>query len=77
MKIMNYLWIPLEKSSYSWSGSLVPIIEQRIKSLENIKSKLRGAKYIEHRNYLDSLINKKKEEKRQQRIREYLENIYN
>ena len=69
--------IPLEKSLYSWSGSLVPIIEQRIKSLENIKSKLSGSKYIEHRNYLDSLINKKKEEKRQQRIREYLENIYN
>ena len=69
--------IPLEKSSYSWSGSLLPIIEQRIKSLENIKSNLNGSKYIEHRNYLDSLINKKREEKRQQRIREYLENIYN
>lgn len=69
--------IPLEQSSYSWSGSLLPIIEQRIKSLESIKSKLTGTKYIQHRNYLDSLINKKKAEKRQQRIREYLENIYN
>ena len=69
--------IPLEKSSYSWSGSLLPIIEQRVKSLENIKSKLTGSKYIKHRDYLDDLINNKKEEKRNQRIMEYLENIYN
>lgn len=69
--------ISLETSSYSWSGCLLPILEQRIKSLENLKSKLKGAKYIPHRSYLDDLINQKKEGKKQQRIREYLENIYN
>ena len=75
--IETFKKISLEQSSYSWSGSLLPIIEERIKSLERIKSKLIGSKYIQHRNYLDSLINKKREENRQQRIREYLENIYN
>ena len=73
--IETFKKISLEQSSYSWSGSLLPIIEERIKSLERIKSKLIGSKYIQHRNYLDILINKKKEEKSRQRIQEYLESI--
>ncbi|WP_301082120.1 hypothetical protein [Thomasclavelia cocleata] len=69
--------IPIEKSSYSWSGSLIPLIEQRIRSLENIKANLKGSKFIQHRSYLDNLINRKKEEIKRERREEYLENIYN
>lgn len=69
--------LPLEKSCYSWSGSRIPLIEKQIQNLENIKSILKGSKYLEHRNYLDSLINYRQEEKRTERIREYLDNIYN
>ena len=36
-----------------------------------------GAKYIEHRCYLDRLIDFKKEEMKQEKIRDYLEEIYN
>ncbi len=69
--------IPIEKMSYSFSGSLVPLIEERIKSLENIKFLLKGTKYIEHRCYLDRLIDIKKEKMKQEKIRDYVEEIYN
>ena len=70
--------ISIEPASYSsWNGSFVPIIEQRIKSLENIKSILKGSKYIQHRCYINDLISSKKEYARQERIRDYLESLYN
>ena len=65
--------IPLEQSSYSWSGSLIPLIEKRMQSLKNIKNILIGSKFIQHRNYIDNLINSKKENIRRERIREYIE----
>jgi len=67
--------IPIEKSSYSWNGSFVPIIEQRIKSLESIKSMLQGSKYIEHRCYLDKLINYKKDRLQKEKLNDFLQSI--
>lgn len=69
--------ISIEPASYSsWNGSFVPIIEQRIKSLESIKSILKGSKYIQHRCYINDLISSKKEYARQEKIRDYLESLY-
>ena len=47
---------PFFPSSYSWSGSEIPILEEKIKFLEDIKRELRGGNFIEHRAYLSDWI---------------------
>lgn len=57
----------------SWSGSMVPYIENEIKFLNELISKINGIDYIEHKAYLKDIILNKEKYKQQVLVREYLE----
>lgn len=67
--------IPLFAFSSSWSGSEVPSIEKKINFLNELKSKLNGFEYIEHRAYLKELKINYENSKQSVLLREYLENV--
>ena len=66
--------IPLFASSSSWSGSEVPLIEEKIDFLSDLITSLKGADYIEHRAYLKERKNSYESYKQEILIKEYLEN---
>lgn len=66
--------IPLFASSSSWSGSEVPLIEEKIDFLSDLITALKGADYIEHRAYLKEKKNSYESYKQEILIKEYLEN---
>lgn len=66
--------IPLFASFSSWSGSEVPIIEKKIDFLSDLITSLKGAEFIEHREYLKERKNLYESYKQDILIKEYLEN---
>ena len=71
--IEDFKKIPLFSTFASWSGSEVPIIEKKIKFLEEINENINGLDYIEHMSYINSTIGGLKKYIADIRIREYLE----
>lgn len=61
--------------SVSWSGSEIPLINKKIKFLEELHSSLKGIDYIEHKKYLKECIASEESYKEKVEMREYLENI--
>lgn len=57
----------------SWSGSEVPILEQRIAFLIELKDSLRGIQFIEHRAYISEKIRNLQERKEDVLLSEFLE----
>ena len=60
--------------SASWSGSEVPLIDQKIDFLKRLLSELKGIEYIEHRVYVKERIESYEQYKKDVFIKEYLEN---
>ena len=71
--IEDFKKIPLFSTFSSWSGSEVPIIEKKIKFLEEINENINGLDYIEHMDYINSRIGALKKYITDIKIREYLE----
>lgn len=71
--IEDFKKIPLFSTFSSWSGSEVPIIEKKIKFLEEINENINGLDYIEHMEYINSRIETLKRYILDIKIREYLE----
>ena len=61
--------------SASWSGSEIPLIDKKIKFLDELHSSLKGLDYIEHKKYLKEYIASLESYKEKVEIREYLENV--
>ena len=57
----------------SWSGSEVPILEQHIAFLSEIKDSLRGMQFVEHRVHISEKIRNLQERKEDVLLREFLE----
>ena len=57
----------------SWSGSEVPHIDREISFLAELKAILKGLDYIEHRMYIDSEIQSRRQYKEYTITREFLE----
>ena len=57
----------------SWSGSEVPILEQHIAFLSEIKDSLRGMQFVEHRTHISEKIRNLQERKEDVLLREFLE----
>lgn len=55
----------------TWTGSEIPLIERKIKFLEELKNKIKGAKYIEHIYFIEEQIRYLRKSKREIIIREY------
>lgn len=71
--IEDFRKIPLFSTFSSWSGSEVPIIEKKIKFLEDINKNINGLDYIEHMDYINSRIEALKKYITDIKVREYLE----
>lgn len=65
--------ILLLPSHMSWSGSQVPILENQISFLENLKNELTGFAYVEHRAYLAERIQHIRKEKENVVLQEFIE----
>ena len=48
--------IPLIPTSWSWSGSAVPMYSAWIESLESLLSSFIGLKWIKHKKYIETQI---------------------
>lgn len=64
--------IPLAARSMSWSGSEVPIIENRIRFIKDLIKDIKGIDYIEHRAYLQDVVAKKENYKHEVLVSEYM-----
>lgn len=71
--IKNFKKLYLLPTFESWSGSEIPVINRRIQSLIDIRDSLSGIEYIEHKAYLDELINSKEQHREAVKKREYIE----
>lgn len=69
----DFCEIPLSPSSFSWSGSEVPLIEEQITFLTELCGALKGFQFIEHRARLSECIQWKQEYKQQVLMKEFLE----
>ena len=72
--------ISLFSHSESWSNSRIPLIENKIDFLENLKDKIlikKDIKYISHINYIQSMIDRWKNSIKETEIKEYLDDFYN
>ena len=71
--VEDFKKIHLFPMSDSWSGSEDPLIIDQIQFLQILKEKLKGAVYIEHREYIEEYRRDLEEYKRKVELREYLE----
>ena len=60
--------------STSWSGSEVPHIINKINYLKELKSRIKGVDYLEHRQYIDDYCYQIEKFKEDVELREYMEN---
>lgn len=72
-RIENFRKLHLFPMIESWSGSYIPLINRKIVSLENLRNALVGLEYIEHKVYLEELINEKQLQREEFKKREYLD----
>lgn len=71
--IDDFKKIPLFATFSSWLGSEVPIIEKKIKFLEELNKNINGLDYMEHKDYINSRIELLKKYITDIKIKEYLE----
>ena len=67
--------ISLEPATFSWRGSEVPIIENRIKYYTNINESIKklGIMYIKHNSYIEEIIDSLQQRKKDVIRREFIE----
>lgn len=70
----DFKQISLFPSSYSWSGSQIPLIIERIEFLKSLKDNIKGIDYIDHRKYIEDYCMRLEEYKEKVELEEYLEN---
>ena len=66
--------------SESWSHSRIPIIENKIEFLKNLKNRIlikNDIKYISHIDYINSMIDCYKNDIKKTKTEEYLDDFYN
>ncbi|MFR3728555.1 ATP-binding protein [Lacrimispora sp.] len=68
----NFERIPLTPTSWSWSGSAVPIYSAWIEFLESLLPSLIGLKWIKHKNYVKTKIDYLKKQIESEQIEEIL-----
>ncbi|OFS30274.1 hypothetical protein [Abiotrophia sp. HMSC24B09] len=73
-KFEDFKKISLFSLSYSWSGSEIPIIMEKINFLKLLKDNLSGANYIDHKKYIEEYRIELEKYKEKVELREYLEN---
>ncbi len=64
--------IPLVPTSWSWSGSAVPMYSAWIEFLESLLPSFIGLKWIKHKNYIETKIGYLKEQIESEQIEEIL-----
>ena len=57
----------------SWSGSKIPMLNERVKYLENLKQRINEPKYLMHRIIIDDCIEFYRRDTRETEIRELME----
>ena len=70
----DFKQISLFPSSYSWSGSQIPLIIERIEFLKSLKDNIKGIDYIDHRKYIEDYRMGVEKYKEKVELEEYLEN---
>lgn len=63
----------LTRQSYSWTGSLVPLLDKKINFLDKLLELFQGAKYISHASDISSRIDSLKKQKDKELLLDYLE----
>ena len=73
-KLEDFKKINLFPSIWSWSGSEIPLIMEKIDFLRLLKDNLKGIDYIDHRKYIEDYRMDLEKYKEKVELREYLEN---
>ncbi|MGG2103912.1 ATP-binding protein [Lysinibacillus pakistanensis] len=67
--------LPLLPSSYSWSGSEVPVLRERQLFYQQLSDKVEGIQFLEHKQWLNENINYLEEHIKKVKIRELTEDL--
>lgn len=73
-KVEDFKELYLFPLSYSWSGSEIPQILEKIDFLKSLKDRLKGVDYIDHRKYLEERWRSLEQYQVTVELKEYLEN---
>lgn len=71
----DFKQISLFPSSYSWSGSQIPLVLEKIEFLKLLKDNLKGIDYIDHRKYIEDYRMRLEKYKEKVELEEYLDNV--
>jgi uncharacterized protein YeeX (DUF496 family) len=70
--IESFKLIPLSKRVESISGSEIPLIMRKITFYEELNNRLQGIEFLEHKAYLDEIINRNNSSIKKVKINEFL-----
>lgn len=65
--------LPLEESSQSWSGSEVPLLQQRIAYFESVLGLLNSIDLLEHKHWIEGFISHLRDRIEQEKKRDFLD----
>lgn len=71
----DFKQISLFPSAYSWSGSRIPLVLEKIEFLKLLKDNLKGIDYIDHRKYIEDYRMRLEKYKEKVELEEYLDNV--
>ncbi len=70
----DFIQIYLFHGYNSWSGSEIPLIDEKINFLLALEQEIKGVKFLKHKFYLKEEIKKLQEYKKKVKMQEYIEN---
>lgn len=74
--INDFKKIPLHSYFSSWTGSEIPIIDNKINYLMDLSKSLNGIEYLEHKAIIDENIKDLEQYKERVKVREYVEDMH-
>lgn len=70
--VPDFQKLQIEPSSMTWSGSAVPVYQNRIDNLQALLSMFQGAEFIEHRGYIEQLIFEYEQQKNREKKKDFI-----
>lgn len=68
----TFVKLDIEPTHFAWTGSEVPLLEERIANLEIMKESLSGYEYIEHRERIAELIQCLRRQREEELLKDFL-----
>ena len=75
IKFEGFKELSFEKSSMSWSGSAIPMYQERLAFFESLLYLFEGINFLEHRKYIEEIIEYKKSEIKREKKSDFMDDF--